>query len=1583
MPREDSPIIGDSDDSDSDSSASSGSSASSSDSSSSSSIGQKPARRHTAFSDDDGDSQPTAPGAAGAAAAHVEMSSSTSSSESLSATVTKSDRPPDGRAQEPHPAPEPGTPAAASASGGLQLGAGRGSGARRRSSAADSGVQRVAQSPPLIGSPSVQDEARQAAAAAADRAAPAPQPEGAPAPSTPRDAEQESSEFSSSLSAAEEGSPSEVKQPGPPPDAAGGGEVEEVVPAATAAAASGSGGELPPCAAESPGGAFALSPPTPAATILPAAASSPAPEPAPPPAVAASAVPAPATRSGGQSSATGRGAGRGRLHPPAAVPAPSAAPAPTAAAAPAPPPAAAAARGGARSPRGGGSAAAARRPGGAAAVPSATKRLPVPVRLTKAQRLRRAASAGGREAPPPERPSSAPRAQPRSRTAAAPQPQPQAQPQPQPEPQQPQPQQPQPQPPPAQPEPQSQPGNGEPGARWGLAFAPRSSPPQERRHTSGTSPIRMPRPHSSRSCQLASPDTGATVVSGARQQTRARISHSADAAGGAVSPVRMHAARLRAAFVALDAAGGGVVSRQDVVRALRKDAEVRRLLHTAGFSPSDAPGDPMLQAVFPGGEGDVRRDVTSAVFEAELLRVLRSVSPVPSAARRTDPVLQDSIREREQARGEKQSLLADLESFLSMYASASPRSRRGDDPVISDAYAPPAFGSPHRMDDWECRRVLGKALHSHAATAAAPEGSSAPAAPAASSGEDSAGAAEAGASQPPPSQQALSRPEPQDPPQTAQPQRPTPETWREAQRRYLAAVAEGAAAAGACAAPAQPTSRLFEVAKERMQQKEKWADIERAKRDLDGEKELTFAPQLNARSRQLDAQVQRVRDTRTRLPQKQQSEGARSGPAHPSPQRDSAPPPLAFGSRVPPRDTAGSSSPPLRRSVANRSGSADAALPQRLNELARPRRQQALELDIIKSALAGVQAELRHRPQDPKWLRRREEVRAQQPDLWTALYKDSEEILKKRKKDAADRLRGQRASAQVGLYFTDTSRDMATRRRRARLTQLFHLLDVHGRGTVSQQEVSNALSALHGAGRQGITKDPREVAVLRALAEAAEHLKAAGSAEFSLQRFLDVIEPQMGRRGPVEFLAPAARTSDPEPAPSFAPELNHNTQKLLGRRDTDGPSNAHERLYRGASEQHQKRAAERERHQAEQLSAYSFRPQINSSPSPAARRSNSAPTPSPGGRIGCSEAQPLWRSAAARALAGVSHTPPQWAGGRWDCEGRPLDAEGRQQRQGDRSAAAGSPELRDVCVSGWRRLVCLLPPSQNREETQCHIGDLDGCSVVCLGAAASYRVERCTDCDLILGVCAGSVSVHDCAGVCLTAASQRLRIRRCSDIECFVHCTQAPRVDASSGVVLRPFNAAMPGLQNAWLRCGLIGSRNAVSEVSGGEGWAVPAGARVTAVREVAPPGHGAPQWPPDPVVDAPQAAVAANGGRGSRRRRRSKHVDRRPPSLPPEEDILAALDALGGLGVLTPPRSSRPRQRPSHPVVPDDGLGPDSDDWLQRCEAELGCSSTDSLGAAAAPLPGDDVLHQIDALVNDTAGWMQEYGARVPLRAR
>eukprot|EP01065_Artemidia_motanka_P045556 TRINITY_DN6713_c4_g1_i1.p1 TRINITY_DN6713_c4_g1~~TRINITY_DN6713_c4_g1_i1.p1 ORF type:complete len:1360 (+),score=391.58 TRINITY_DN6713_c4_g1_i1:55-4134(+) len=989
-------------------------------------------------------------------------------------------------------------------------------------------------------------------------------------------------------------------------------------------------------------------------------------------------------------------------------------------------------------------------------------------------------------------------------------------------------------------------------SRWGLTFAdPTPVPARPPKQPPAAKPRQRTSASASPCGRLASPGTSSAVVNGGRRELRARIGGGSSATSPqSASGGRLHVPRLRAAFAMMDISEAGVLSRQQLRRALRHDPELRHMLKVAGLSATDSADDPSLAALFAGSDSDGHRNVTYSVFEKEVLRVVQTVAPSADSAAHGSPsgdMLQESIRERQMARDEKQLVLADLESFLSRCAAASP-----DRAGVQDA-------------GWERRRVLGKAIHSRTVGS-----------PPASDRSGALGSPEASQQEEEERQYSCHGP---GSPTHSPPPPPPPlrrESWRAAQKqareRYIQAAAAQNPPKG------HVVSRLFDTAVERQQQKEKWADIERSKREQDGVQELTFVPRLNPASVYLQSQAPRQRDPATRLP-------VESPP--PPRQRHQSPARVAFGS--------GLRGPAQRRTV--RSSSAPPRLPERLGELAKPKA--AIEVERLQEAVAEVAAKWK-RP-DPSLLQKRRQSRAGQPDLWTALYREGGDQRKRRQRDDRQRLLSSRETARVGAYLTETTHEIASRRRRSRLAQLFGLLDIHGRGVITQEEVQRAVTALGSKAAQGITRDTRERAILSALKEAAALLGAADDREFDLVRFLDVVEPRMGRRGPVTYLTPIPREPEAEPPPPFAPAINPESRRMSTRTETI--ADTHERLYQRAAGRSEWLVREQSKQRERQQRECTFQPAINVPKGSAACRSASyerlsAPPSSRRSRGS------LWRDAAVQAAAGVPFRPQRWL-----VEGHPLNP-------------GEPPETTPLSLRRWSQRTCVVPPSVDRERGEAVLADLVGCRIVLMGMTGSVVLERCEDCEVVVSACKGSVTLTQCTGLCLTVACKRLRVKRSRDLECFLHCLLPPKVSSSSGVVLRPFNAAIPGLRAAFALAGLQ-STTVVPTLESCADYAVPDWTGVVLQREVCPPGYG-PADAPSVVTDVLEFG--------------SRHAYPHSPAYSNSVDVL---DAMDGYVAASPRR-------------PDSLLG-----------------SSDVLGESAGD---DDVLSQIDAIVCAAQDWLGSY---------
>eukprot|EP01063_Lacrimia_lanifica_P008809 TRINITY_DN15865_c0_g1_i1.p1 TRINITY_DN15865_c0_g1~~TRINITY_DN15865_c0_g1_i1.p1 ORF type:complete len:1544 (+),score=453.01 TRINITY_DN15865_c0_g1_i1:92-4723(+) len=620
--------------------------------------------------------------------------------------------------------------------------------------------------------------------------------------------------------------------------------------------------------------------------------------------------------------------------------------------------------------------------------------------------------------------------------------------------------------------------------------------------------------------------------------------------------------------------------------------------------------------------------------------------------------LRECIRQKEAARRERKNVMDDLNSFLEVYAGPSTTSR------------PPTPEGDR--DDWERRRVLGKALFTRASGGT----------PVKASNDNSVVAymederlAERAAPAPKPSYSSLepqrhtgrapspsvshggasrensvaarhpalsgggysARPFPSDPPPEAhdvpahaeavpsqlltvvpQPEvgvvvspRISParggsvkfdfsavqmqaaageelraESWRDAVRRRkdLLAAANG-------------PSKLFDHSMALAKEKRKWAESERmkeaAKRNLEGEVNMTFNPKISSRSRSIDSSARRdvVRDQNTRLPV----------PPRPSPRGAARNVEMkqVFGRTTRER---GAKPPPPAASAR----SSSAPLSHRITTLAQPKNR-----DVIEGVAAEVYHEQnrirRENPIDDSLLRKREyDVRGQQVGHY--LYNDGVEQMERKTTQEQQLHQERKSNSNVGKYLTSSSIEMANRRKRERLVQLFQLLDVAGTGRVTEYDVMKADEALKSVKAKIV--DPKETAILQALTEAAMILKGSGCTEFTEDAFVAALEAKIGRSGPLAFMHPTAAQGKPKYNPddgnTFAPRITERSREMATR-FTGGGRAVHKRLFDVAAQQQAKREEQCLQREQSEMFGVTFKPKVNK-----VRKKTAAPPPDSG-----------------------------------------------------------------------------------------------------------------------------------------------------------------------------------------------------------------------------------------------------------------------------------------------------------------------------------------------------------------------------------
>eukprot|EP01064_Diplonema_japonicum_P024904 TRINITY_DN356_c1_g1_i1.p1 TRINITY_DN356_c1_g1~~TRINITY_DN356_c1_g1_i1.p1 ORF type:complete len:1314 (+),score=300.15 TRINITY_DN356_c1_g1_i1:39-3980(+) len=485
-------------------------------------------------------------------------------------------------------------------------------------------------------------------------------------------------------------------------------------------------------------------------------------------------------------------------------------------------------------------------------------------------------------------------------------------------------------------------------------------------------------------------------------------------------------------------------------------------------------------------------------------------------------MLQECIRQKEAAREERKSILANLNSFLNVYAGDSPRK----DPK-----------TPERdVVEWERRRVVGKALFTRSS--------------------ESPGTVERGA----PVREEWEGGERKEFPASIAQLRA--ESWRETVKKHKTMETEQKKTQGG--------SRLFNQGMELAREKKKWVDNERTKnvtkRTLEAESNLTFRPAIDTKSRNIEASLRRntSKDHKTRLlPEKQQVVTRKSTDAT-----------QAFGRTT--RTT--EPQQPVDRSVS-------APIPARVDKLAQPKRTQLIEL--VGNAFNELNGKWdRGEPIDEKLLaKRNHDMNGREVSQY--LHGRSIEMHAKRTRMDKALTEQQRSMSNVGRYLTESSRDLAAKRRRERLEQLFFLLDVESSGKVTQQEISQADAALKSV--RARISDPREASILKALTEAAEILSHDTAQEYTVDTFIEALENRIGKFGPMKFMNPDIRDAKPRPAPTFNPAISERSRRMATR----AGSVVYNRLYDKAIEQ-QAKLREKQRVKADnETVGMSFKPQIN------------------------------------------------------------------------------------------------------------------------------------------------------------------------------------------------------------------------------------------------------------------------------------------------------------------------------------------------------------------------------------------------------
>ena len=634
-----------------------------------------------------------------------------------------------------------------------------------------------------------------------------------------------------------------------------------------------------------------------------------------------------------------------------------------------------------------------------------------------------------------------------------------------------------------------------------------------------------------------------------------------------------------------------------------EEAKLRTPKHRSSTLPAKPKVSPirMPTPVSPAGRFSANASLVVEGGRRETVERLRSGgqsrdgNSVSSAHQLSDKlVLKEAIRQKEAAREERKNILSNLDDFLSLYSDLSPRGKPSKEETFFD-----------NNGGWETRRVLGKALFSRAGSNAAkspsrsPEVSNKPysarprpgnaeiASPIQSEATKLTAAVNMRASEvlQAVQHQRISPPRqaPRTPPTAVKhsqqftvakdpaPRIPEdiaelkPESWRDAVKRQNRRPME------------KVGDRLFQHSQDLAKEKKMWADHEKtktmAKQTIEQEAQATFAPTLSKRSRSIEAAVRQgtntLRDQQTRLlPTALQS-------PLPAPRRNNESKPV-FGRTTVREETP----PPQQRSFST-------PISTRVAKLAQHRRPEILE-EIGREMSELKNAWSREQPVDERLLARRQHD-LKGKGLGEYLYDHST----KRNNRAVEleRVREEqtRRDSDVGQYLTGSSVVIATQRQRERLEQLFHLLDVEGRGKVTEQDIAQADEALRFV--KSKVNDPREAAILTALTEAAEILRTDPNADYTKESFIAALDGKMSRCGPLAFMGPEAARKQKIPDPSFNPKILEKSKKLA--KHLVGGKEVHSRLYGVAAVRESRREQYAKKKDEMEMDGATFQPKVN------------------------------------------------------------------------------------------------------------------------------------------------------------------------------------------------------------------------------------------------------------------------------------------------------------------------------------------------------------------------------------------------------
>eukprot|EP01059_Diplonema_ambulator_P012824 TRINITY_DN232_c0_g1_i2.p1 TRINITY_DN232_c0_g1~~TRINITY_DN232_c0_g1_i2.p1 ORF type:complete len:1564 (+),score=452.99 TRINITY_DN232_c0_g1_i2:439-5130(+) len=221
---------------------------------------------------------------------------------------------------------------------------------------------------------------------------------------------------------------------------------------------------------------------------------------------------------------------------------------------------------------------------------------------------------------------------------------------------------------------------------------------------------------------------------------------------------------------------------------------------------------------------------------------------------------------------------------------------------------------------------------------------------------------------------------------------------------------------------------------------------------------------------------------------------------------------------------------------------------------------------------------------------------------------------------------------------------------------------------------------------------------------------------------------------------------------------------------------------------------------------------------------------------------PLWRTAVQAALSGEDMKGP------WDVAGENLPPPHKWYKS----------EVTPTSATFFKGRTTVIPDSETKRGQQVELTGLIDCRIVVLGPCNNYIVEKCENCEFVLGPCSAALFIRNSKNLCITGACRQLRLCEVTDAELFLHVETDPCVESSTGIVLRPLNMKIPGQCAAFEETKLKAHENrfhhaadfnTFSNANAVIGFKIPEWVGVLKVRSIAYFGHG--------VADVPEGTIA------------------------------------------------------------------------------------------------------------------------------